>query len=273
MEEIKDIKPQQSIELLKALHILTRDGKLNQDSRRKLKQVYHLYQLIEPCLEKALAANPHFSLVDHGAGKSYLGFILYDLFLKEKGGELYAIEHRPELIEKAKKLADTLKYDRMHFFASDIKNSLVDQTLPNQVDIVTALHACDTATDDAIFFGLKKKAQYIVIIPCCQAEVAKTLKLDKSGQLKYTLSELWRHPIHTREFGSHMTNVLRCLLLEGMGYKVTVTELVGWEHSMKNELILAENIHQPKKIALNRLEEILKACHLESLKSRFLPTI
>ena len=97
--------------------------------------------------------------------------------------------------------------------------------------------------------------------------------MEKKDALKITLSELWRHPIHTREFGSHMTNVLRCLLLEGMGYKVTVTELVGWEHSMKNELILAENIHQPKKIALDRLEEILKDCHLESLRFRFLPTI
>ena len=273
MEYLKDIKPQQSIELLKELHILTRDGRMNQDSRRKLKQVYHLYQLIEPYLEKALAANPHFSLVDHGAGKSYLGFILYDLFLKDKGGELYAIEHRPELIEKAKKLAKTLEFDRMHFFASDIKHSLEDESLPNEVDIVTALHACDTATDDAILFGLKKKAQYMVMIPCCQAEVAKTLRSEKSDQLKYTLAELWRHPIHTREFGSHLTNILRCLLLEGMGYKVTVTELVGWEHSMKNELILAENIHQPKKIALERLEEILKTCHLDALKSRFLPII
>ena len=273
MDEIKDIKPEQSIELLKALHILTRDGRMNQDSRRKLKQVYHLYQLIEPYLDKALAMNPHFTLVDHGAGKSYLGFILYDLFLKEKGGELYAIEHRSELIDKAIDLAKTLKFDRMHFFASDIKNSLEDPSLPNQVDMVTALHACDTATDDAILFGLKKNAQYMVMIPCCQAEVAKTLRSEKSDQLKYTLSELWRHPIHTREFGSHLTNVLRCLLLEGMGYKVTVTELVGWEHSMKNELILAENIHQPKKIALDRLEEILKTCHLESLKSRFLPII
>jgi len=192
MEEIKDIKPQQSIELLKALHILTRDGKLNQDSRRKLKQVYHLYQLIEPYLEKALATNPKFSLVDHGAGKSYLGFILYDLFLKDKGGTLYAIEHRPELIEKAKALADNLKFDRMHFFASDIKNSLEDSSIPNKVDIVTALHACDTATDDAILFGLKKEAQYIVLIPCCQAEVAKTLRSEKSDQLKYTLSESYK---------------------------------------------------------------------------------
>ena len=157
MEEIKDIKPQQSIELLKSLHILTRDGKLNQDSRRKLKQVYHLYQLIEPYLEKALVTNPHFSLVDHGAGKSYLGFILYDLFLKDKGGSLFAIEHRPELIEKAKVLAETLKFDRMHFFASDIKNSLDDASLPHKVDMVTALHACDTATDDAILFDSKRR--------------------------------------------------------------------------------------------------------------------
>ena len=273
MEDLKDIKPQQSIELLKALHILTRDGRMNQDSRRKLKQVYHLYQLIEPYLEKALATNPQFTLVDHGAGKSYLGFILYDLFLKDKGGALFAIEHRPELIEKAKALADTLKFDCMHFFASDIKNSLDDSSLPKKADMVTALHACDTATDDAILFGLKKEAQYIVLIPCCQAEVSKTLRSEKSDQLKNTLSELWRHPMHTREFGSHLTNVLRCLLLEGMGYKVTVTELVGWEHSMKNELIMAENMHQPKKIALDRLEEILKTCHLESLKSRFLPII
>jgi len=273
MEYLKDIKPNQSIELLKSLHILTRDGRMNQDSRRKLKQVYHLYQLIEPCLDKALASNPQFTIVDHGAGKSYLGFILYDLFLKEKGGELYAIEHRSELIEKAKDLAQTLKFDRMHFVASNIQDTLVDQNIPDKIDIVTALHACDTATDDVILFGLKKKAEFIVIIPCCQAEVAKTLRLEKKDVLKITLSELWRHPIHTREFGSHMTNVLRCLLLEGMGYKVTVTELVGWEHSMKNELILAENIHQPKKIALDRLEEILKDCHLESLRFRFLPTV
>ncbi len=80
MQEIPEIKKGQSIELLKELHILTRDGKLNQDTRRKLKQVYHLYQFLEPLLEDALKANPNPTLVDHGAGKSYLGFILYDLF-------------------------------------------------------------------------------------------------------------------------------------------------------------------------------------------------
>src|SRR5512145_1059153 len=99
--EIPEIRPGQSIELLKELHILTRDGKLNQDTRRKLKQVYHLYQFIEPLLAEAQ------SLADHGAGKSYLGFILYDLFFKEKEtGHIYGIETRKELVEKSRQLAD-----------------------------------------------------------------------------------------------------------------------------------------------------------------------
>ena len=77
---IPEIRPEQSIALLKALHILTRDGKLNQDSRRKLKQVYHLFQFIEPLLKQILLKHEDFCVVDHGAGKSYLGFILVDLF-------------------------------------------------------------------------------------------------------------------------------------------------------------------------------------------------
>src|SRR6187399_638199 len=97
-----DVRPGQSIELLKALHILTRDGKLNQDSRRKLKQVYHLYQFIEPLLQDVMQQNPSPLLVDHGAGKSYLGFILYDLFMKEQAaGQVLGIETRAELIEKS----------------------------------------------------------------------------------------------------------------------------------------------------------------------------
>src|ERR1700687_2359907 len=89
-----DIRPGQSLELLKELHILTRDCKLNQDSRRKLKQVYHLFQFIEPLLEALSARQASVTLVDHGAGKSYLGFILYDLYFKaqQRAGQIYGIE-------------------------------------------------------------------------------------------------------------------------------------------------------------------------------------
>ena len=269
---IAEIRPNQSIALLKALHILTRDGKLNQDSRRKLKQVYHLVNFIEPLFNEVLAQNPNPTLVDHGAGKSYLGFILYDLLIKQHAsGQVIGIETRFELVEKSRQLAAELGFSRMDFQHLSVAEATSSATLPATVDIVTALHACNTATDDAIQFGLKKQAKYMVLVPCCQAEVAEVLRLHKNASFaKTALSEIWRHPMHTREFGSQLTNVLRCLQLEAAGYQVTVTELVGWEHSMKNELIIAKYSGQPRKNAQTRLEAILQELNLEALHNRFL---
>ena len=269
--QIPEIKPNQSIELLKALHILTRDGKLNQDSRRKLKQVYHLYNFIEPLLNDVMLQNPDPTLVDHGAGKSYLGFILYDLFTKQQAaGQVIGIETRAELVEKSRQLAADLNFKRMDFQHLSVEEATTSSSLPSKVDIMTALHACNTATDDAIQFGLKKQAKYMVLVPCCQAEVAEVMRQHKNESLgKTSLSEIWRHPIHTREFGSQITNVLRCLQLEAAGYQVTVTELVGWEHSMKNELIIAKYTGQPRKNANARLLEILETLNLTALTARF----
>lgn len=266
-----DLKPNQSIELLKALHILTRDGKINQDSRRKLKQVYHLVNFIEPLFNDVLTKNPNPVIVDHGAGKSYLGFILYDLLMKQQlAGQVIGIETRAELVEKSKALAAECGFDRMQFEHLTVEESISSNSLPETVDIVTALHACNTATDDAIQFGLKKKANYMVLVPCCQAEVAEVLRQHKNESFgKTPLSEIWRHPIHTREFGSQITNVLRCLQLEAAGYQLTVTELVGWEHSMKNELIIAKYTGQPRKNAQARLQAILHELNLGALQPRF----
>jgi hypothetical protein len=271
MKLIPEIKPGQSIELLKELHILTRDGKLNQDSRRKLKQVYHLYHFIEPLLQQLASAEQPFHVVDHGAGKSYLGFILYDLFLKHSDlATMWGIEVRDELVLKSQKLAQQLAFERMHFLNLKVEDAVASNHLPPTVDLVTALHACDTATDDAIQFALIKQAPFIVLVPCCQAEVASYLRKDKGKNIgKTVLTEIWRHPIHTREFGSHITNVLRCLLLEAHGYQVTVTELTGWEHSMKNELIIAQQKNLPTQYPRQRLESLLQELKLEELKFRF----
>ncbi len=267
-----EIRAGQSIELLKALHILTRDGKMNQDSRRKLKQVYHLFQFIEPLLRQLADDGKPFTLVDHGAGKSYLGFILYDLFFKDcaSGPVIHGIEARAELVERARTLAAQLGFARMQFHHLSVAESITSEQLPPVVDIVTALHACDTATDDAISFALKKHARYIVLVPCCQAEVAATLRRLKGQSLsRDVITEIWRHPIHTREFGSHLTNVLRCLQLEAHGYQVNVTELVGWEHSMKNELIVATRKEGPRAKAAQRLREVLTTLGLQEMESRF----
>ena len=277
---IEELRPGQSIELLKELHILTRDGKLNQDTRRKLKQVYHLYQFIEPLLNEVAAHGQGFTLADHGAGKSYLGFILYDLFFnvaqagQRPTGHVYGIETRAELVEKSRTLAVRLGFAQMSFLNLSVQEATVSAELPATVDIVTALHACDTATDDAIAFGLAKQARHMVLVPCCQAEVAGVLKKSRALNLnKNPLAELWRHPLHTREFGSQITNVLRCLQLEANGYQVTVTELVGWEHSMKNELILASRPATANagktRAAQTRLQQVLDELGLGELTARF----
>ena len=267
-----EVRPGQSIELLKELHILTRDGKLNQDSRRKLKQVYHLYNFIEPLLKDVRAAKQGVSLVDHGAGKSYLGFILYDLFFKglEDGSHIYGIETREELVSKSTELAARLGFTGMSFLPLSVAESTTSSKLPEAIDIVTALHACNTATDDAIDFALKKKAKHMVLVPCCQAEVASVLRKNKGKDLgRSALTEIWRHPIHTREFGSQITNVMRCLQLEAHGYQVTVTELVGWEHSMKNELIVATYKNLPRRRPTERLQEVMAELGLDEMKQRF----
>ena len=267
-----EIRPDQSIELLKELHILTREGRLNQDSRRKLKQVYHLFRFVEKLLLDLPQTDVGITLADHGAGKSYLGFIIYDLFFKGRPtGHIYGVETRAELIEKSCQLAAKLGFERMSFLNLSVAQSAQSAEMPPRIDVVTALHACDTATDDAIAFGLQKAAKFMVLVPCCQAELARCLNQNKAIALSRTpLAELWRHPLHAREMGSHLTNVLRCLYLEACGYQVTVTELVGWEHSMKNELIVASYTGQLKRSAAHRLHALLEEFGLTTLlETRF----
>ncbi len=249
----------ESQELLKELHLLTREGQLNQDARRKLKQIYHLTELLKPALTELEGGS--FDILDVGSGKSYLGFLLYDLWARKHDEiRLWGIESRADLVQKSEALAQKFGFKRMNFkpylaeefftrAAQDIKSC----------GLVTALHACDTATDDAIQLGIKLQSKWIALVPCCQAEVAKSL----SDVGHPSLSELWRHPVQTREFGSHLTNIIRGLYLEAHGYKVRVTELVGWEHSMKNEFILAHKIQASNPSAKSRLAKLLQEIPVE----------
>jgi hypothetical protein len=242
--------PRKSEPLLKALHILTRDGALNADSRRKLTQVLHLTQLLKPAIEAMLASSEDPVLADLGAGKSYLGFILYDLLIGPAGkGRVVGVETRDKLVETSRQLAAQAGFDRLDFITSPI----AEANLPgNRADMVTALHACDTATDDAIRFALRHEAKWVALVPCCQAEVARLLD-GHQGSMR----QLWRHPIQRREFGAHLTNVIRGLVLEAHGYKVRVTEFTGLEHTMKNELIIAERHQRSNAQARGELDRLI----------------
>jgi hypothetical protein len=250
----RELLPGESTELLKALHVLTRDGNLNADSLRKLKQVNHLAQLLAPAVEELLARFGEPVVADLGAGKSYLGFVLYELFFKGAGkGTVHAVESRPELVARAAATAAKLGYGRMRF----VESAIGQADLPERLHLVTALHACDTATDDALLLAIRRNADHVAVVPCCQAEVARQL-----GEAKHpapVMVPLFEHAWHRREFGSHLTNVIRALALEAAGYRVTVTELTGWEHSLKNELILGKKVRGESREARERLDALLAA--------------
>jgi hypothetical protein len=250
----RELLPGSSKALLQELHLLTRDGDLNADSLRKLKQVNHLVRLLGPALDDVLSRFGDPILVDCGSGKGYLGFILYELCVGPAGkGTLVGIESRPELAKACADRAARLGYDRMRFLSADVAGAPV----PPRVNLVTALHACDTATDDAIVLAARHGADHVALVPCCQAEVARQLA-ERTGT-DPALREMHHHPWHRRELGSHLTNVIRALALEALGYQVTVTELAGWEHSLKNELILGRKIRGESRAARDRLEALLAA--------------
>lgn len=261
----RELLPGTSPELLKALHLLTRDGDLNADSLRKLKQVNHLVRLLEPALDDVLSRFGDPVLVDCGAGKGYLGFVLYELFLGPAGkGTLVAVESREELAGGAEALARRLGFERMRFQRAE----LAEAELPERVHLVTALHACDTATDDALLLAIRHGADHVAVVPCCQAEVAR--QLERAEDPSPVLAPLFEHPWHRREFGSHLTNVVRALALQAHGYRVTVTELAGWEHSLKNELILGKKVRARDAAAQARLDALLAAAGVRPTLARAL---
>jgi hypothetical protein len=247
-----------SIELLKDLHLLTREGQLNADARRKLKQIRHLVNLLKPAFDDALARSAQPLVVDCGAGKSYLGAMLYELVLGPAGrGSLIAIEARPELSEQA--AARAARFGQERFAVRT--GAIAAADLPGRPQVVTALHACDTATDDALALAIAANADHIAVVPCCQAEVARQLEGVKPADP--ATAALFAHPLHRRELGSHLTNVVRGLVLAAHGYKVTVTELVGWEHSAKNELILGKRVDRFGARARAELRAVLERFGIE----------
>lgn len=260
-----ELLPGVSVALLKELHLLTREGDLNADSRRKLKQVNHFIGFLRPMFEDMAARNEVPVVVDCAAGKSYLGFLLAEVFLQPLSvGSVIAIETRPELTEATAERARKLGLDCLHAACSEIAAAPV----PERIHLVTALHACDTATDDALALAIQRGADHVAVVPCCQAELAR--QLGSAAPPDAAIASLSRHAWHRRELGSHLTNVIRALALEAHGYKVTVTELTGWEHSLKNELILGKRTQRENPRAARELETLLAATGVQPKLVRLL---
>ena len=176
-------------------------------------------------------------------------------------GTLFSVESRAELSAAAAARAAHHGHERFRFVEGTIESARAGGALPERVHVVTALHACDTATDDALALAVARGAEHIAVVPCCQAEVARQLAAGKDRDAAD--QALVRHPLHRRELGSHLTNVVRGLSLEAHGYHVTVTELVGWEHAMKNEILIARKHQRTDRIARETLARLLGRWKIE----------
>lgn len=252
---------------LNRLGITTADGKVKMDMQDKYRQINKYVEIIEGVL-KSVELEETFSVADMGAGKGYLTFALYDYLVNvlHKTPSMVGVELRKELVDKCNIIAKESGFTGLSF----AEGTIMDATLP-KMDMLIALHACDTATDDAIFRGMQAKAKVIVCAPCCHKQIRKQLnptgnihKITQFGILKERQAEL-------------LTDGLRALIMEAYGYKTNVFEFIATEHTPKNVLIVGikerevttpdpkilEQIADVKRvygIAYHQLEKLLGMC-------------
>ena len=267
--EIPELRPGQSVELLKELHILARDGRLNQDSRRKLKQVSHLSSSLNRCWKSSAPRTMFRCFADHGAGKSTAGLhSVRPQHFKALGARTsMASKPAPTWWKNPAPWPTGWVLAACPFLNLSVAESTDAVELPDRIDIVTALHACDTATDDVIAFGLQKQARAMVIVPVARGHFPAR---DKG--LAQLAAHAWLScgAILCHANWAARSTVLRCLYLEGQRLPGHGDRAGGLEHSMKNELIIARYTGQKKRSAAQRLVAILEEFGLlEALGTRF----
>lgn len=214
---------------LYALGITTADGKVRQDSKRKYKQINKFVEIIDNLIhEQELPSGAQ--IIDMGSGSGYLTFALYDHLSNRLGLNVTVtgVELRAKLVEKCRSIASDNGFRDLHFV-----EGYIDNFNPERIDLMIALHACDTATDDALFKGLQAKAQMMVVAPCCQKQVRKDMEVPSD------LKPMLGNGILLERQAAMLTDAMRALLLEAEGYKTKLFEFIPLEHTAKNVMITA----------------------------------
>lgn len=215
---------------LYALGVTTADGKVTKGMEAKYRQINRFVELLQHLVrESHCEASDSLTLVDMGCGKGYLTFAAYD-FLRAGVSELKVrgVEARPELVELCNRVAAENKFDGLHFEAGTIESTSLEH-----VDVLVALHACDTATDDAIAKGIEAGASLILVAPCCHKELRPQLRPPP------VLAAALKHGILRERQAEFVTDALRAALLEWAGYDTKVFEFISTEHTAKNLMIAA----------------------------------
>lgn len=230
---------------LRELGIVNSEHRVNKDKGDKYKQIQKFVEIIADQISE-LKEKQKLSVVDMGSGKGYLTFALYDFMsnIKKIDAKVKGVEVRPDLISKCNQIADKIGYDHLSFIEGDIQSTDIAD-----VDMLIALHACDTATDDAIYKGIKQNAKWIICSPCCQHQVRKDMTNNSF------MKGILKHGILMERMAELLTDGIRSLILEAMGYNTKVFEFISNDHTGKNLIIVAEKSVNASKLD-NKWDEI-----------------
>jgi len=226
---------------LRALGITTDEGKIRDKQQDKWRQINKFVEILAGLVHKSeLEDRKSLNAVDMGSGKGYLTFAAYDYFANIRGidVEITGVEARPDLVQTCNDVAEASGFEKLKFVCGTIQS--YD---PGDVDILIALHACNTATDDAIYKGITHKADLIITVPCCQHEIRPQLKPPEM------LRDILKHPVMLERVAETLTDGLRSLILEREGYTTKLFEFVATEHTPKNNMLVAIRLKKAPDIA------------------------
>ena len=248
---------------LHELGVTTAEGVVKKDMQDKFKQINRYVEIIDGII-KDVGFEKNITVADMGCGKGYLTFALYN-YLQQNlklDATVIGIELRDDLVSKCNQIAAQVNYKELSFK----KGTIQDAELP-ALDILIALHACDTATDDAIFKGIQANASVIICAPCCHKQIRKQMMPDNE------LKNITKHGILLERQAEIVTDTIRSLILEAYGYRTKVFEFIATEHTPKNVLIVGTKINKPETAKQENLDKVSGLKELFKIKTHYLETL
>lgn len=248
-DRVKQRYVDQDSVFLQHLGITDQQGQVIPSMARKWKQINKFVEIFSNALSQIKASQEGLRVVDFGSGKGYLTCALYDYM--QKHGQtpwVTGVELNPKMVEFCQKVAEQSQFNQLDFFQGDVRTYE-----PEHLDVMIALHACDVATDFAIYTGIRLNAQIIMCAPCCHKELRPQLQAPK------VLSPMLQFGIHAGQQAEMLTDTIRALLLKAYGYETKVFEFVALEHTSKNKMILAvkrKDDQEPDQDVLTQIQAL-----------------